>query len=137
MSDFTDYSEAAIRDWMSQGSDMPTAPTNLFVALHTSDPGDAPDGSTEVSAGDYSREETAAGTDWDTTSGSGESFENASELNFGAATNDWGAISHISLWDGSGTGDNCLAAYALDSSKQIDTDDEAKFNAGEIDFTVS
>lgn len=136
MSDFTDYTEQAIRDWFSQGTTMPAAPSTLYVALHTSDPGETPDGSTEVSAGDYARVGVTAGSGWNTiTSGGGSGFENASEVSFGEATNNWGTISHVSIWDAS-TGGNPLAAYAVSSSKAIDTGDEAVFPAGDLSFTV-
>lgn len=134
MADFTNFTETEIRDWISQGTDTITAPTNLHVALHTSDPGENPDGSTEVSASDYSRAPTTTGTDWNTPTS--DSFENASEISFGVATNNWGTVSHVSLWDGSATTDNCLATYALSSSKAINTDDEALFPAGDLSFSV-
>lgn len=133
MSDLTDYAETEIRDWMSQGTDPDTAPGNLYVALHTSDPGDSPDGSTEVGAGDYDRVSTTTGTDWNTP-GSND-FQNANEISFGTATSNWGTVSHVSLWDAA-TGGNCLAAFALDSSKTIDTDDEATFAAGDLSFSI-
>jgi len=122
---------------MSQGTDMPTAPGNLYVGLHTSNPGNSPDGSTEVGASDYSRVSTTTGTDWNTTGTGGPSgFENANELSFGEATNNWGTISHVSLWDSS-SGGNALAAFALNSSKTIDSGDEAKFNAGDLSFDIN
>lgn len=134
MSDFTDYSEIEIRDWMSQGTNVDAAPGNIYVALHTSDPGDSPSGSTEVGAGDYSRVSTTAGTDWDTTLNP-TGFDNTNTISFGQATSDWGTISHVSLWDAA-TGGNCLAAYALDSSVTINTDDTLEFNAGQLSFEI-
>lgn len=132
--DFTDYTEQAIRDWMSQGSAMPTAPSNLHVALHTADPGESPDGSTEVSAGDYSRVSTTAATDWDTTTNP-TAFDNTNEINFGQATSDWGTISHASIVDSS-TGGNYLATFALDSTVTINTNDTFTFNAGDLSFEI-
>lgn len=134
MSDFTDYAEEQIRDWMSQGTDAATAPTNLHVALHTADPTDSPDGSNEVSATDYSRASTAAGSGW-TTSSNPTGFSNANEVSFGEATSSWGTISHVSLWDSS-TGGNCLAAFSVSSSKAIESGDEATFPAGDITFNI-
>ena len=134
MTDFTDYAETNIRDWMSQGSDMPAAPANIYVALHTSDPGESPDGTTEVNAADYDRVSTTAGTDWDTTLNP-TGFDNTNIISFGQATNDWGTISHVSLWDSSGGG-NCMAAFSLDSSVTINTDDTLEFNAGELSFDI-
>lgn len=134
MTDLTHYGEEQVLDWFSQGVDL-TAPTNLHVALHTADPGQNPDGTTEVSAGDYGRVETAAGTDWDVTGNAPRTTDNTSEISFGTASNDWGTISHVSLWDAA-TGGNCLAAYDLSTSKAIDTDDEAVFAAGDLSFQV-
>lgn len=134
MSDLTDYAEGQIRGWMSQGTDPDTAPTNLHVALHTSDPGESPDGSTEVSAGDYSRQSTTTGSGWDTPNEN--DFENANEISFGTATSDWGDVSHVSLWNGDTTSDNCLAAFALDATVTVNTDDEIRFPAGELSFTL-
>lgn len=135
MTDLTDYSEGVIRDWMSQATDAPTAPTDLYIALHTSQPGESPDGTTEVSASDYSRVQTTAGTDWATPNEN--DFENASEIAFSEATNDWGTISHVSIWTASmGSGGNCLAAFDLNSNVTISTGDQAVFSAGDLSFSL-
>lgn len=133
MSDLTDYAETEIRDWLSQGVDPDTAPTTVYVGLHTSDPGDAPDGTTEVGAADYDRVGVSAGTGWNTPNTN--DFENANEISFGTATNDWGTITHVSLWDSATTG-NAFAAFALSSSKAIAVDDEATFPAGNLSFAL-
>lgn len=132
MSDFTDYTENNVRDWMSQGSSMPSAPGTVYVALHTSDPGETPDGSTEVSGGSYAREGVSAGSGWSTSQGS---FSNASTISFTQATGDWGTISHVSLWDASTNG-NCLAAFDLDSNVTINTNDTLEFNSGQLSFSI-
>lgn len=134
MTDLTHYGETQVLDWFSQGVDL-VAPTNLHVALHTADPGDNPDGTTEVTATDYARYQTATGTDWNVTGNAPRTTDNATEITFGTATNSWGTISHVSLWDAA-TGGNCLAAYALSTSKAIDVDDEAQFAAGDLSFQV-
>lgn len=137
MSDFTYYVEEAIRDWMSQGSSMPSAPSDLYVALHTDDPTDDPDGSTEVDASDYDRASTSTGSDWDETgSGSPYGFENASEISFGEATSDWGEVSHVSIWDASDTDGDAYASFSLSSSKEITDGDEARFSAGDLSFDI-
>lgn len=134
MSDFVDYTETIIRDWMSQGSAMPSSPGSVYVALHTSSPSEGSPGSTEVGAGDYSRATTTAGTDWNTSLNPTQ-FSNANEVSFGEATSSWGTISHVSLWDSSTDG-NCLAAFALDSSKSISSGDEATFPSGDLSFQI-
>lgn len=131
MSDFTDYLEQAIRDWMSQGTAFPAAPDPLTVELHTADPGESPDGTTEVSAGDYSAQTVAASTGWDSTTNP-TGFDNTNEINFGQATSNWGTISHVAITDGT----NYLASFALDSSVTINTDDTFVFNAGDLSFEI-
>lgn len=136
MTDATDYLETNVRDWISQGTAMPSAPGTLYVALHTSDPGESPDGSTEVGASDYSRVGVTTGSGWNSSLNPTQ-FSNANTISFGQATSDWGTISHVSLWDGSTTSDNCLAAYALDSTVTINTDDTFEFASGNLDFEVA
>lgn len=132
--DFADYLEGQIRDWMSQGSAMPTPPGSLWVALHTTAPGESPDGSTEVGAGDYDRSAIPASTGWNTPTAN--SFDNANEINFGEATSDWGTLEATSLWDGPDSADNPLAAFNLDSTIPVLSGDTFKFNAGDLDFSV-
>jgi hypothetical protein len=134
MSDLTDYLETEIRDWMSQGTAFDSAPSTVYVHLHTSDPGESPDGSTEVSASDYSPQSVSAGSGWNTPTT--DSFENANEINFGQATNDWGTISHVSLSTTSDFTGNVLASYALNSTVTINTNDTFKFNAGDLSFSL-
>lgn len=137
MSDFTDYLETTIRDWMSQGTAFPSAPGTLYIGLHTSDPGESPDGSTEVSAADYSRADVTTGAGFNTTLNP-TAFENANEVSFGVASNDWGTISHVSLHTSTvGGGGDFLATYALSSNKTINTDDEAVFRAGDLSFEIA
>lgn len=142
MSDLTDYAEAQFRDWMSQGTATDTPPDPVFVSLHTSDPGETPDGSTEVDSGttSYARQSVAAGTGWNTvTSGDAQGFENSGDIEFPEATESWGTISHVALWtaDEGGTNENAMASYALDSTKAIDTGDQAVFRAGDLTFTIN
>lgn len=132
MSDASDFVETEIRDWLSQGTDPVTAFSNLYVSLHTADPGDT--GTDEVGAGDYSRVSTTTGADWDTPAS--DQFDNANEITFGVATSNWGTVSHVGIWDAS-SGGNFLLGTALDASKSIDTDDEARFQAGNLSFTVA
>jgi len=136
MSDLTNYTEGEFRDWMSQGVAPDTAPDPIYVGLHTADPGETPDGSTEVGSGDYARVSVTAGSGWDTPNPN--DFQNASEISFGEATNNWGTISHVSLWDDTkgAAGENCLANYALNTSKAIDSGDEAVFRTGDLSFSL-
>jgi len=133
MSDFTDYLETAIRDWMSQNTSMPATPTDLYVGLHTSDPTDSPGGTTEVSAADYSRVGVPCPGGWATPTTN--SFENANVVNFGTTTNSWGSVSHVALYDAS-TGGNALATFALNSTNSISSGEDVTFPAGQLSFNI-
>lgn len=135
MSDLTDYMEDAVMDWSFQNSSMPATPSSVDVHLHTSDPTDSPDGSTEVGASDYDPQTVDnTGTEWTSdTSGSGHTVSNASEINFGVATSDWGDVSHFSVSDGGG---NYLWHSALDTVKTVNTDDEVRFQSGDLTATL-
>lgn len=136
MSDFTTYSEEQIVDWLVGGVDVAPAPANIYVALHTSDPGESPDGTTEVDSGTYtySRVSTIAGTDWNQPSV--DKFENSVEIEFPEASNTWGTISHFSLWDGSADSDNALAKSALDSARTVESGDAPVFRVGNLSGEV-
>lgn len=138
MSDFTQYVENQIADWMTQGTAPDTAPDPIYVGLHTADPGNNPDGSTEVSAADYTRESTTAGTDWTVSGNAPRSFENANVIEFSTATNNWGTISHVVLWDDTvgASGESAISVHAVSNPKEIATDDRAEFPAGDLSFDI-
>ena len=127
MSDFTDYTEAAIIDWMFGDTAFPATHSTLYVALHTADPTNSGEAN-EVAAGDYGRAATTANGDWTRT---GNSVENANEIAFGIASSNWGTITHFSLWDDETAG-NALAQSPLDASVEIDENDEIRFLAGAL-----
>jgi len=137
MSDLTDYTEQVFRDWMSQGTSAPTPPDPLYIALHTADPGETPDGTTEVSASNYSRESLGS-SNWGTlTQNNAHAFQNATDVTYQVASSNWGTISHVSLWDGSSDTDNSLASFALNNSKTIESDDQVKFPSGNLTFEIA
>lgn len=133
MTDLTTYLEAKIQEWWADGTAFPAAPSNVYVALHTGDPGNDASAN-EVAAGDYSRAETAA-ADWSVTGSGPTHVENANEIQFSTATSDWGTISHVSLWDAS-TGGNALWQGELDTSRTVNTDDRLVFPVGDFDVDL-
>jgi hypothetical protein len=134
MSDFTAYIEAQIANWMTQDTQMDTPPSTIYVGRHTGAPTNSGD-QNEVSAADYSRLSTSP-SDWTVLSGDGPTtFENANELLFPAAQNNWGTVSYVTLWD-SETGGNAIGKYQVDSAKAIDTNDEARFPANDLTFNI-
>lgn len=140
MSDLTDYAETVFRDWLSQGTSAPTPPDPLYISLHTADPGESPDGSTEVTATQYSRQSVGS-AGWNTlapadVTSNGHGFENANNVQFNTANSSWGTITHVALWNGTADTDNVYAAFALDSSRSISSGDQAQFAAGNLSFVI-
>ena len=134
MSDATNYTEEQIINWMSQGVAPDTPPDPLYVSLHTADPGETLDGSTEVGASEYNRQSVGS-SGWETyTSGDASGFRNLNDIQFPEATSSWGTISHVAIWDGSANTDNALASYGLSVSKSIDDGDQAVFTAQGLTF---
>lgn len=134
----TGYLENEIAKWIASGEDMPVAPGTLYVSLHTADEGNNPDGTNEVSASDYSRVSVGS-ADLTILSGDGPTtLENSADISFGDPSNNWGDITHVGLWDGSANTDNPIAFYALNETKTVDSStDEAKFPAGDLDFSLN
>lgn len=132
MSDLAAYLETEVMEWVFDGASFDSPPSNVYVGLHTADPGE--DGSSaEVSAGDYSRASTSPG-DWSVSGDGPTSATNATEIRFDVAQNDWGTVDHVSLWDADvGDGGNCLWQGALDNSREILTDDRLVFPSGDFD----
>lgn len=132
MSDFSSYTEEQIVNWMVGGEDMPVAHTNVYVVLHDGNPTN--DGTAnEITAGSYDRVETTANGDWTKT---GNSFENAVEIEFPEATELWGDVSHFSLWDGPDDTDNAIAQSALENTRTIDEGDTPIFREGNLSGQV-
>jgi hypothetical protein len=125
---FSNYLETKVLDHVF-GATAYTAPSTLYLALHTANPDE--DGSgTEVSTSGtaYAREEVAFTTSGNTTS-------NTAAVEYSTATGDFGTVSHVAVWDAS-TGGNMLAYAALTSSKTIETGDVFRVPAGDLDITL-
>jgi hypothetical protein len=133
--DATTYLQDQLMNWMVNGTNFDTAPTNIYVALHNGEPGDNAQNNELDSAGGeggYVRYETTIPGDWNQPA-TGE-FENANDFIFAEATEDWGQVSHFSLWD-SQTGGNPLAEDSLVSSVTVNTGDAPVFRDGNLSGT--
>lgn len=127
MAAFSDYAENAVLDHVL-GTTALTSPTDVYVALFTSDPTDA-DSGTEVSGGSYARQTMAFNA-----AASG-AADNSADVTFPTATASWGTVTHTGLYDASTSG-NLLLHGALGTSKTIDSGDTIKFAAGDYDVTL-
>jgi hypothetical protein len=103
-----------------------TKPTNVYVALYTSDPTDA-DSGTEVTGGSYARVAVSvADASWSApadNSGS-QRITNAGAITFPAPTANWGTVTHFGIRDASSAG-NLLHHGALGTSRTINNGDGA------------
>jgi len=129
MTDFANGLEEEIIDWAFNDTAFQTRPTEIYVGLHTGDPGDDASAN-EVSTTDgYDRQALANAADWTKTNH--DQAENAAKARFGPATADWGDISHASLWTAQ-TGGTALWQGDLDTVRTVLTDDEYELPSGEI-----
>lgn len=127
----TDAAEtAALRFLLGQS---PTAPTTPFrLALFTSDPTETGAAGTEVSSSGtaYVRQTIAFNTE------SGGASANTSQIDFPAATANWGTITHIGIYDSAGS--PVMYWYApLSASVVINTTDIFRVNAGDITVSLN
>ena len=133
MSEASDYVENQILNCYLNQTNI-TAPTNIYVGLHTADPTDAGSGA-EVSGNGYARVEI---TDkFGTASGTGGSVSsNADITGFTASGGNWGTVSHIGIYDASTSG-NLLFHTALDSSATVNDGDSFQISSGNLTVNVA
>lgn len=132
MVDATDYLKSQVSGWIAQNESFAAPPSNIYIALHNGEPGsDASNNELDPNAGaaGYSRYESASPADWTETSPG--SFENTSDFLFDQAQEDWGEVTHFSLWD-SQTGGNAIAEDSLVQAQTINNGDEPVFRAGNV-----
>jgi len=128
MSGNSEYLAVKMADWL-RGTDMPTAPTTLYLGLATS----AVIGLTapaEPAGGSYAREVIAftvpAFTDND-----GAQTSSTADIVFTTATADWGVITHGFISDAL-SGGNVLEKWVWPVSKQVDTNDTYVAATGDV-----
>lgn len=102
-----------------------TAPTNIYVKLHTGDPG-------EDGTGNAATHTTRVEATFGTASAGTISNDGAVSFTSLAGTE---TISYFSLWDASTAG-NCLGSGALSASKAVTAGDTLTFAIGDIDVSL-
>lgn len=128
MAGFSNYLETEILDHVFAGNAY-TAPTTLYLALHTADP--AEDGS----GAEVSTSGTAYARQTVTFTVSGNTATTDAAVEYSTATANFGTVSHVGVWDASTAG-NLLAFAALTSSKTIETGDVFRVPAGDLDIEL-
>ena len=133
MSEASDYVENQILNCYLNQTNI-TAPTAIYVGLHTADPTDAGTGA-EVSGNGYAR--VAITDKFGTASGTGGSVSsNADITGFTASGGNWGSVTHIGIYDASTSG-NLLFHTALDSSATVNDGDSFQISSGNLTVTVA
>ena len=108
--------------------------TNLYVSLHTADPGEAGDQTTnETSYGSYARVAVArSGSGWTVT---GNTAENAALVQFPQCSSSTATITHVGIGTLTSGGGKLLYKGALSASLSVSTGIQPQFAAGAL--TVS
>jgi hypothetical protein len=104
-----------------------TAPSTLYVALFTSDPGEAGSG-TEVSGGSYARQTATFTVSTNIAS-------NTAAIEFPTASASWGTVTYGAVYDAV-SGGNLLASGALTTSKTIASGDVLRIPASSFTITL-
>lgn len=128
MSAASDYTENKVLDHALATASW-TAPTNVYVGLHTSTPADDASGTGEISGNNYSRKEATFSA-----ASSGSASTDAT-ITFDAATGTWGTISHIGIYDASSAG-NLLFHGAVTTSKTIESGDTFQISSGNLTISL-
>ena len=129
MSGFTDYLEGALLKHVFTNTAY-TSPTTVYAALFTVAPSDT-GGGTEVSGGAYARQSMAFSV-----SGTGTLATNSAAVEYPTATADYGTVVAVGIFDASTSG-NLLAYANLTTSKTVSSGDVFRFNAGDVDITLT
>lgn len=120
--------------------DQLTGADGLYLALFTTNPGDAGDVTGEVSASNYAREDMGDVNDkWETAGNTSDrEINNNADVQFAEAAASWGTITHIGLC---AAGTDAIADVklwgALSTSKAIDAGDQLVFKSGNITLSVA
>lgn len=126
----TNYLELRTLDfWLKANSQTTTAPSTVYVGLHTADPGETGSTSNELSGLGYTRQSASFGTI--TTIADLVSVSTDANITFGPATGNWGTISHISLHDAASAG-NMMFYGALSATKTVGTNDSFQITTGNL-----
>ena len=123
---FSNTFETTVLTWVfTTGS--ATRPTAWHIALYTAAPSDT-GGGTEVSGGGYGRKAVTFVV-------SGNTASNNAAIEWDVATDNYGTVSHVGVFDAS-SGGNLIAYAALTTSKTISTGDVFRLPSGDLDITL-
>jgi len=130
MSNFSNYTEAAISNWLRGNASMAATGTR-YIGLFNGSPTDTGSGGTEVTTTIRTAGRLAATF----TSPSDGVMQNSAEINFGASAGNT-SVTHFGIFDASSAG-NMLIWGPLTTEKTIDSSDIVLFEAASITVTIA
>jgi hypothetical protein len=132
---FSNTAETAVLNQVFVGTALSwNGNTNLWLALHTADPGEAGTAVTsEATYGGYARVVLTRATDFTV---SGNTVSNANLEQFAACTSGSNIITHASIVDTASGAGNIIVRAALNSSITVSTGVQPQFAANALSFTL-
>ena len=105
-----------------------THPTNVYISLHTADPGTT--GASECTGGSYARQNATSAF----AAASGKAIDSNADLSFAGmpAT----TVTHVGVWDAVTTG-TFLCGGTLSASKTVGAGETFKIPSGSFDVSIS
>ena len=133
---FSNFAETAVLEAVFNGIALPwDANTNLWLALHTADPGEAGTAVTsEASYTSYARVLCTRATDFTVT---GDTVTNTNQEAFPQSTGGSNVITHASIVDTASGAGNIIARATLTSSITVTTGVQPLFAAAALSFTLN
>ncbi|HAX04203.1 MAG TPA: hypothetical protein DCX77_00880 [Acidimicrobiaceae bacterium] len=131
---FSQYFATQVLSWV-KGAPFPTALSNVYISLHSSDPGDAGANgdvtSTITNSANRTQISSAALSAVVGASGGGFEVTNTGVVQLTTSANNTSPITvtHFGVWDAA-SGGNFLASGALTSSVDVEVGDTVQFNIG-------
>jgi len=132
---FSNAAETAINEQVFKGTALPwNANTDLWLALHTADPGEAGTATTSESAyTSYARVAVSRATGFTV---AGATVENAALVQFPISTGGSSLVTHVSIVTTASGAGTIILSGALNSSQTIVTGNQPQFSAGDLVFTL-
>ncbi|MCP4129310.1 MAG: hypothetical protein GY878_03630 [Fuerstiella sp.] len=129
MAGTSDNLSGDILDAIFNGTNL-VAPSNVYVSLHTGDPGttDVAAAANEVSTGSYARQDS--GVSWVQTDA--DTRTSNVELNFDMSGSTGATLTHFALWSTASGASGLLASAALTSNVTFAAGDIVTFASGAI-----
>lgn len=131
----SNYLETAVMNWL-RGTAAPAAPSAVYLALFSSDPGDDNSG-TEVTATIRPAGRVAVTFGAVTQDGAGAAqISNTAIVDFGASAGAVPNLSHVGFFDAAAAG-NLLWSAALQAAKPVTVGDPVTFPVGAVTLNLN